>query len=299
MTHELAANQLGCPVGTVRSRLAKARALLQRRVSRRGLTLSVPALAAVLESNARAAAIPVASRTALLQLASRFVSETAATSGGLGASAAVAAIMEGAWHVVRIKRPAIFAATMISLGALGIVIANRALVVGQTPPAPAPWPGQPIGTGRVRPHGRPIAAVRNLQTTTFATTYWVGDLMSANPPLASTPSNTPLPAEVVRSTPDMKPLICLITSTVAPETWRVLDENGDDATAQTLPNTSEGGRPVDSKRVGSITPFFLSVSLIVRCTAEIHEQVANLLKGLRDVVYARSQRYQLPSREIT
>ena len=40
LTHELAARQLGCPVGTVRSRLARARALLQKRIVRRGLSLS-------------------------------------------------------------------------------------------------------------------------------------------------------------------------------------------------------------------------------------------------------------------
>jgi RNA polymerase sigma factor (sigma-70 family) len=37
LTHEMAADQLGCPVGTVRSRLATARARLDRRLRRRGL----------------------------------------------------------------------------------------------------------------------------------------------------------------------------------------------------------------------------------------------------------------------
>jgi RNA polymerase sigma factor (sigma-70 family) len=38
LTHELAADQLGCPVGTVRSRLATGRDRLRRRLTRRGLT---------------------------------------------------------------------------------------------------------------------------------------------------------------------------------------------------------------------------------------------------------------------
>ena len=37
LTHEQAAAQLGCPLGTVRSRIARARNLLRRRLIRRGL----------------------------------------------------------------------------------------------------------------------------------------------------------------------------------------------------------------------------------------------------------------------
>src|SRR5271166_236908 len=55
MTHDLAARELDCPVGTVRSRLARARSLLHRRMTRRGLTLSATALGGVLEANAGAA----------------------------------------------------------------------------------------------------------------------------------------------------------------------------------------------------------------------------------------------------
>ena len=43
LTHDLAARQLDCPVGTVRSRLARARDLLHRRIIRRGLTLTAAA----------------------------------------------------------------------------------------------------------------------------------------------------------------------------------------------------------------------------------------------------------------
>ena len=37
MTHEMAAGQLGCPVGTIRSRLATARERLRRRLTHRGM----------------------------------------------------------------------------------------------------------------------------------------------------------------------------------------------------------------------------------------------------------------------
>ncbi len=66
-TQEDAARRLGVPLGTLRSRLARARALFQKRLARRGLALSGPALLAALLANSAAAALPGAlSRPVLL-----------------------------------------------------------------------------------------------------------------------------------------------------------------------------------------------------------------------------------------
>jgi RNA polymerase sigma factor (sigma-70 family) len=89
LTHELAASQLGCPVGTIRSRLSRARAQLLTRMTRRGLALSAAGLVSALESNARAAAIPPIVRTKLIKLAIQPVSQTVSTGGGLGVSASL------------------------------------------------------------------------------------------------------------------------------------------------------------------------------------------------------------------
>jgi RNA polymerase sigma factor (sigma-70 family) len=56
-TNEQAAAQLGCPVGTVVSRLAQARQRLRARLTRRGLALSAATLAAVLSRHAAATAV--------------------------------------------------------------------------------------------------------------------------------------------------------------------------------------------------------------------------------------------------
>ena len=58
LTQDQAAVQLGCPLGTVRSRLARARDLLRRRLSRRGLTPLAGTVTAALDgSNASASAL--------------------------------------------------------------------------------------------------------------------------------------------------------------------------------------------------------------------------------------------------
>jgi RNA polymerase sigma factor (sigma-70 family) len=68
LTHEMAADQLGCPVGTVRSRLATARDRLRRRLTRRGLAplaLPVESSVATLASGSEFALSPVTVPAAL------------------------------------------------------------------------------------------------------------------------------------------------------------------------------------------------------------------------------------------
>ena len=64
-TQPEAARQLGCPAGTIFSRLARGREMLRNRLLRRGLTLSAVALTAALTQHV-AAAIPASAITILL-----------------------------------------------------------------------------------------------------------------------------------------------------------------------------------------------------------------------------------------
>ncbi|MBV8678456.1 MAG: hypothetical protein JO355_14940 [Planctomycetaceae bacterium] len=84
---------------------------------------------------------------------------------------------------------------------------------------------------------------------------------------------------------DMTPLIQLITATIAPGTWRVNDLSGNDASGAYGMGAGfgggDGGGLDQAQPIGSITPFFLSISLIIRHTAEIHDQIADLLRQLR------------------
>ena len=58
LTHERRPSRLGCPLGTVKGRLSRARDLLRRRLTRRGVTLSVGRACFAASRLARQAAVP-------------------------------------------------------------------------------------------------------------------------------------------------------------------------------------------------------------------------------------------------
>ena len=149
---------------------------------------------------------------------------------------------------------------------------------------------------------------------TLPVTYYVGDLLmppksaqsASGVPSAANPSSPDAAADAAaglgsttagvngvsvtkeaRPEVDMTPLVQLITNTVAPGSWQVQDGSGQDvSSAYGLGGGFGGGAGgaggIDENRPpGSITPFYLSISLIIRHTAEVHEQVADLLRQLR------------------
>jgi RNA polymerase sigma factor (sigma-70 family) len=134
-----------------------------------------------------------------------------------------------------------------------------------TPSAEAPRPAPPAEAPRVVPlppttedpfaraaHVLPEVAPpqpRSNPDGTVPIAYPVGDLLYPAAPRAEEPVN----AE------EFQPLIELIQTTVAPDTWKNKDGKG----------------------FGSITPFMLNKSLIVRHTPEVHEQVVAFLRRLR------------------
>ena len=83
---------------------------------------------------------------------------------------------------------------------------------------------------------------------------------------------------------DMTPLVQLIATSIAPGTWQVHDGQGGDLTQSYGLGGAFGGDAggdIPQRPIGAITPFFLSISLIIRHTAEVHDQVADLLRQLR------------------
>jgi RNA polymerase sigma factor (sigma-70 family) len=80
-THQEAARILGLPVGTVSSRLVRAREKLRTRLVRRGLTLSAAAVASFCTRQAAEASVPPALVSAAARAAARFVTGGTAVAG--------------------------------------------------------------------------------------------------------------------------------------------------------------------------------------------------------------------------
>jgi RNA polymerase sigma factor (sigma-70 family) len=115
-TNEEAAARLGCPKGTVVSRLARARQRLRGRLERRGVTLSAGTLAAVLADKA-SAAVPAALAEATLHSARVMAFGGAVASGVL--SARVAALTEGVLRTMFLSKVKFTAALVLLLGVMG------------------------------------------------------------------------------------------------------------------------------------------------------------------------------------
>jgi hypothetical protein len=81
---------------------------------------------------------------------------------------------------------------------------------------------------------------------------------------------------------DAMPLIALIQSTIAPGTWLVVDESGQEIMSETeLREDGDRGESTPDRKPGKITSFSLSLSLIIRHDAEVHDQLAGFIRKLR------------------
>ncbi len=80
---------------------------------------------------------------------------------------------------------------------------------------------------------------------------------------------------------DFNPLISLIKSAVAPGTWNDIpaDAMGGSYGQGAAYGGAAGG--AEDTAIGSITPFYLNISLIIRHTAEVHDDIVDLLRQLR------------------
>lgn len=119
------------------------------------------------------------------------------------------------------------------------------------------------------------------------------------------PSTGKLEEEVDPSSVDFMPLMQLITATVAPGTWRAYDGKGG---VVNIPGASGGqafgmgagfgqgfgggpggagggagglGNDPENMPPGAIIPYILNISLIIRHTPEVHEDIVDLLRQLR------------------
>jgi RNA polymerase sigma factor (sigma-70 family) len=115
-TRKEAARLFDVPEGTVAGRLARARALLAERLARRGLAVSVGALAVLLSESASANVAPVLVRS-LIQAAASGTLRGAVTAGVV--SARVAALAEGVMQTMFLTRTKVLMALLLATALLG------------------------------------------------------------------------------------------------------------------------------------------------------------------------------------
>jgi RNA polymerase sigma factor (sigma-70 family) len=115
-TRKEVARQLGVPEGTVAGRLARARTMLAKRLTGRGVTLSGGALAAVLAQNAASAVVPDSVVTSTI-CAAGFVAAGRAAVTGPG-SVKAAALSEGVLKAMMLSKLRSVVAVVLVLGFL-------------------------------------------------------------------------------------------------------------------------------------------------------------------------------------
>ncbi len=130
-TRKEVARQLGCPEGTVASGLVRARELLAKRLTRRGLAVSGGSLAATLSQSAASADVPASAVTSTINVATLLAAGKAA--GVI--SSPVATLTQGVLKTMFLKK---ILTTTVAVLALGVaVITGGSLAVGQTEGKPA------------------------------------------------------------------------------------------------------------------------------------------------------------------
>jgi RNA polymerase sigma factor (sigma-70 family) len=130
-TRKEAARQLGCPEGTVAGRLARARIMLAKRLTRRGVVLSGGALAAVLSQQAASAAVPTSVVVSTIKAASLLAAGKAAATGAI--SVKVAALTEGVMKAMLLTELKTVLAVVLVLGfvATGATVLTSRTAAGQ------------------------------------------------------------------------------------------------------------------------------------------------------------------------
>jgi RNA polymerase sigma factor (sigma-70 family) len=125
LTRDEAADQLGTTVGAIRGHLERGRALLERRLTKRGVVLSA-GLMAVLMGGSRAAGIPPAE-----------LIHTAVSAATGNASSGVAALAHGAFPMTTALKQMIPAAFLVGLIGLGFGLGTRPATADEKPTAKA------------------------------------------------------------------------------------------------------------------------------------------------------------------
>lgn len=129
MTLAMAAQQLGCPIGTVSGRLSRARGLLQARLTRRGVTIPIALLATGLAASTAYPAVPAALAASTVEAV-----RSSLTNGAL--SQAVLRLADTFLRSLLMTRIALSAAALLAGGTIAVGIGAASQQSVKAPLAP-------------------------------------------------------------------------------------------------------------------------------------------------------------------
>jgi RNA polymerase sigma factor (sigma-70 family) len=188
-TRDEAAQQLAWPASTLKSRLEEARAVLRRRLARRGLTLPAALLGTLLVEGTVQAAVPAGLRAATVQGATACAAGETATGVGSAAARALAARALRAMLLTRLKVAAVLLVGLTFAGAgIGWAVSAKpnAGPVEATDPAPPPSPFpngdlRAAATERPETNGQPGPGQRGEVRPQVATGWQLRSTLAGHP----------------------------------------------------------------------------------------------------------------------
>jgi RNA polymerase sigma factor (sigma-70 family) len=170
-TQEEAARRLGCPLATVRTRVARGRKLLRERLTKHGLTLSATGLAALLIASAAPAAPPALGKAAVRAALAFAAGQSAAAL----CSRRVADLVEGGLRTMFLSKVKTATALLllVSLLAAAAALTQRVTAADKEAKAPPESAKPPAAAGKdtiayagrvLGPDGRPVPGAKVYMT---------------------------------------------------------------------------------------------------------------------------------------
>jgi cytochrome c peroxidase len=148
-SHREAAEQLGWPIGTVSSRLSRAKLLLAKRLTRRGLSLSSGSLAVLLAQESEAAAMPARLIVSTARAASQIAAAGPVPAGLV--SAEVAAMTQGVLKMMLLSKIKLATAALVLISLVVTGVSLTRLSAHAAEPTNKPNPTDGIRTKPMKP----------------------------------------------------------------------------------------------------------------------------------------------------
>src|SRR5262249_2623764 len=271
-TRKEAARQLAVPEGTVAGWLARSRAMLAKRLARRGVVLSGGSLAAVLVEYAAPATVPAAVGASTVEAARHLAAGPVAAAA---IPAPVVTLTEGVLKSMLLNKLKVVAIVVVAAAAVGTGLTGLAVraTAGEEPkqksiPVVGPERGAKDAGGPDAELRQIKAELEKLRAEVDALKKQIRPTDAGSPPAGPVDAAPKLVTKVSpikdllggRVDDEAPPIIRVITNIVEPTTWNV-----------------SGG-------FGSIEYFSVGQSLVVSQTAHVQEQVQTLMEALRKAV---------------